>query len=114
MLADFGGVIAASWLLPGHRRVLPYSIQWLKRLRPGWFRQDFLALLDLLREGRIRPIVAERIALEDARMAHELLGRGEVIGKIVLVTGAASREDSAARDRASMDQAAGTHAHERT
>src|SRR5262249_29777979 len=40
--------IAGGWLLPGRKRVIPYSIQWLKRLRPALFRQDLIALLDLL------------------------------------------------------------------
>ena len=42
-------------------------------------------LLDLLREQKIQPIVAERIPLSDAKRAHELLGQGSVKGKIVLV-----------------------------
>lgn len=29
--------IAAGLLPPGRRRVVPYSTQWLKRLRPAWF-----------------------------------------------------------------------------
>src|SRR5262249_20574719 len=29
----FGLYIAGGWLLPGRKRVVPYSIQWLKRLR---------------------------------------------------------------------------------
>src|SRR5512134_1574803 len=33
-IAIFGLYIAGGWLLPGRRRVVPYSIQWLKRLRP--------------------------------------------------------------------------------
>src|SRR5262245_39968458 len=33
-LALFGVYIAGGWLLPGRKRVVPYSIQWLKRLRP--------------------------------------------------------------------------------
>ncbi|MGZ5269939.1 MAG: zinc-binding dehydrogenase, partial [Ramlibacter sp.] len=77
-----------------------------------WFRQDFMALLELLRQGKIRPIVAERFALAEARKAQELLGKGEVIGKIVLVTGAASRETSAAAQAAIPEQAAATHVHE--
>jgi NADPH:quinone reductase-like Zn-dependent oxidoreductase len=32
--------IAASWLLPGRKRVVPYSIQWLKRVKPALFRAD--------------------------------------------------------------------------
>jgi NADPH2:quinone reductase len=43
-IAIFGLYIAASWLLPGRKRVVPYSIQWLKRLRPWLFRESLLAL----------------------------------------------------------------------
>jgi NADPH:quinone reductase len=48
----FGLYIAGGWLLPGRKRVVPYSIQWLKRLRPALFRQDLIALLDLLNSRR--------------------------------------------------------------
>jgi NADPH:quinone reductase len=84
-VAIFGLYIAAGWLLPGRRRVVPYSIQTLKRLKPDLFRQDLTALLDLLRQQKIKPIVAQRFPLAEARRAHELLGKGGVIGKIVLV-----------------------------
>ena len=83
--ARFGLYIAGGWLLPGKKRVVPYSIQTLKRLHPGWFRQDLAALFDLLREGRIRPVVARRFPLAEARQAQELLAQGGVTGKIVLV-----------------------------
>jgi NADPH:quinone reductase-like Zn-dependent oxidoreductase len=82
----FGLYIAGGWLLPGGKRVLPYSIQWLKRLRPAWFRQDLIALFDLLQQKRIKPLIAQRFPLAEARQAHELLGKGGVTGKIVLVT----------------------------
>jgi NADPH2:quinone reductase len=85
--ARFGMYIAGGWLLPGRKRVVPYSIQTLKRLKPSWFRQDLTALLDLLRERKVEPIVAARLPLVEARRAHELLGQGGVIGKIVLVCG---------------------------
>ena len=81
----FGVYIAAAWLLPGRKRVIPYSIQWLKRLKPAWFRQDLMVLFDLLRQHEIKPLVAQRFRLTEARQAHELLGKGGVIGKIVLV-----------------------------
>jgi len=84
-LALFGVYVAAGWLLPGGKRVVPYSIQWLKRRRPDLFRQDFSALLELLRDGKIKPIVFERFPLAQARQAQELLGQGGVTGKIVLV-----------------------------
>ena len=82
----FGVYIAAAWLLPGRRRVIPYSIQWFKRLKPAWFRQDLIVLLDLLRQRKIKPLVAKRFPLAEVRQAHELLGKGGVIGKIVLVS----------------------------
>jgi NADPH2:quinone reductase len=78
--------IAGGWLLPGRKRMVPYSIQWLKRLKPEMFRQDLTALFDLLRQQKIKPLVAQRFPLAEAGRAHELLGQGGVTGKLVLVT----------------------------
>ena len=89
-IAVFGLYIVASYLLPGHKRVVPYSIQTLKRLRPTLFRQDLTALFELLQEQKIKPIVAQRFPLSDARQAQEWLGKGGVIGKIVLVPNGSS------------------------
>lgn len=80
--------IVGSWILPGRKRVVLYSIQWLKRLRPALFRQDLIALFDLLKDQQIKPVIAGRFPLVEARQAHELLGKGGVSGKIVLVTNA--------------------------
>jgi NADPH:quinone reductase-like Zn-dependent oxidoreductase len=52
---------------------------------PDWYREDFRALLDLLREDKIHPVVAERLPLSDARRAHELLESSADKGKLVLV-----------------------------
>src|SRR5262245_30727971 len=94
--AIFGLYIAGGWLLPGRKRVIPYSIQTLKRLRPELFRQDLIALLDLLRQQKIKPLIAQRLPLIDARHAQELLAKGGVIGKIVLVCNGSSPESGAA------------------
>jgi NADPH2:quinone reductase len=95
-LAIFRVYIAGGWLLPGRKRVVPYSIQWLKRLRPAWFRQDLLALFDLLHQQKIKPLIAQRLPLAEARHAHELLGQGGVTGKIVLVCNGSSLASGAA------------------
>jgi NADPH:quinone reductase len=95
-MAIFGLYIAGGWLLPGQKRVVPYSIQWLKRLRPALFRQDLIALFDLLRQHKIKPLIARRLPLAEARHAHELLGKGGVTGKIVLVLNESSLESGAA------------------
>jgi len=85
------GVLRPAWyalcafLSPGRRRILPYSIQYLKRWKPAWFREDLSALFDLLRDKKIKPMIMERIPLSEARRAQELLGRGSVRGKLVLV-----------------------------
>jgi NADPH2:quinone reductase len=44
-----------------------------------------LALFDLLQQHKIKPLIAKRYPLTEARQAHELLGKGGVSGKIVLV-----------------------------
>ncbi len=92
-------------LLSPRRRVLVYRIQKLRKGHqwlpvsarrpaspvgggprdPEWFREDFRALLNLLREGKIHPVVAERLPLSDARHAHELLESSADKGKLVLV-----------------------------
>ena len=82
--ALFGPYIVGGWLFPGRRRVVPYSIQTLKRLKPEWFRQDLIALLELLQQKKIKPLIAQRFPLAEARRAHELLEQGGVVGKIVL------------------------------
>jgi len=82
--------IAGGWLLPGRKRIVPYSIQTLKRLKPALFRQDLIALLDLLQLQKIKPLIAQRFLLVEAKRAQELLGKGGVIGKIVLVRDGAS------------------------
>ena len=97
--------VAVWGLLSPRRRVLTYRIQRLRESRqwlpvagrrparlvgggprnPDWFREDFRALLELLRADKIHPVVAERLPLSDARRAHELLEQSAATGKLVLV-----------------------------
>jgi NADPH2:quinone reductase len=94
--AIFALYIAGGWLLPGRKRIVPYSIQTLKRLKPAWFRQDLIALLGLLQQQKIKPLIAQRFPLAEARRAQELLGKGGVTGKIVLVRNGAPLQSGAA------------------
>ena len=89
-IAVFGVYIAGGWLFPGRRRVVPYSIQTLKRLKPALFRQDLITLFDLLQQKKIKPLIAQRLPLAEARHAQESLGKGGVTGKIVLVRNGSS------------------------
>ena len=74
-----------SNLLPDKRKFILYSIQMLKRLKPEWFQEDLILLLNLLKQGKIKPIVAARMHLNQAAEAQELLASGSVKGKIVLI-----------------------------
>jgi len=67
------------------KKFILYSIQTLKRLKPAWFHEDLVLLLDLLKQGKIKPIIGARMALNQAAKAHELLASGSVKGKIVLI-----------------------------
>jgi NADPH:quinone reductase len=96
----------ALWgLLSPRRRVRVYRIQKLRKGHqvlpvsgrhpalpvgggprdPEWFREDFRALVELLRKGRIHPVVAERLPLSVARRAHEMLDSSAGKGKLVLI-----------------------------
>ena len=81
----FALYIVAAWLLPGRKRLVPYSIQTLKRLKPAWFREDLGILFQLLSQQMLKPLIAQRFPLTKAREAQEMLTRGGVLGKIVLV-----------------------------
>jgi NADPH:quinone reductase-like Zn-dependent oxidoreductase len=77
--------IIRSRLIPDGKKVIPYSIQTLKRRHPNWYREDMSFLFDLLSTGALTPLVAERIELDQAAEAHELLSSGSVAGRIMLV-----------------------------
>jgi len=83
--AELGSFIVRNLFKAGRKSMVPYSIQWFMRFAPAWFHQDLLTLLELLKEGKIKPLIAQRLPLEEARRAHELLGEGGVLGKIVLL-----------------------------
>jgi len=94
-IPTFAMYIVGGWILPGRKRVVPYSIQTLKRLKPVMFRQDLIALFDLLRQQKIKPLIAQRFPLSEARHAQELLEKGGVTGKIVLILNMSSLESEA-------------------
>ena len=71
-------------LIPDKKRMKLYSIQTMKRFKPEWFQQDLTTLFDLLSQGKILPVVAERLPLVEASRAHRLQAQG-VRGKIVLM-----------------------------
>lgn len=82
--AQTAGVVLRGVLSPG-RQVKSYRIDKLRNRHPEWFREDFLALLELLDRREIHPVVAEHLPLSEVRRAHELLDSSAATGKLVLV-----------------------------
>jgi NADPH:quinone reductase-like Zn-dependent oxidoreductase len=76
----------ARWSLPPHRKHAAfYDIRAHQRKHPDWFRDDLTALLDLLAAGKLRPVIAARLPLEEAVRAHEQVEQAAVQGKLVLI-----------------------------
>jgi NADPH:quinone reductase-like Zn-dependent oxidoreductase len=47
-------------------------------------QREFEEVMKLVFMGRLRPVVDKTFPLEQAREAHEYVGRGEQFGKVVL------------------------------
>ncbi len=72
-------------MIDPNKGILGYNVMTLKTQRPDWYQADLKALIALLAAGKINPLVAERLPLEQAVRAHELLGQNAVQGKLVLI-----------------------------
>ena len=71
-------------LLPNGKSAKYYSTG-TSRLNWNMFLKDWAALFRMLEAGEIKPIIAARFPILEARKANELLESGQVIGNIVLV-----------------------------
>jgi NADPH:quinone reductase-like Zn-dependent oxidoreductase len=69
---------------PNGRSTAFYLISALRQKHADWFSEDLTKLFDLLAQNKIKPIIAARMPLAEAKRAHELIEQAEVQGKIVL------------------------------
>ncbi len=81
------GLILSSFLklMPRKRNVITYSITRPKYSTPQLCREDLTKLFDMLKHGKIQPIIAQQIPLIEAPHAHRLLEKNAGIGKFILV-----------------------------
>ncbi|HEX6541326.1 MAG TPA: medium chain dehydrogenase/reductase family protein [Ktedonobacterales bacterium] len=77
--------VAVGALSPSRKHVAFYDIRPLAKKHPEWFREDLTALLNLLGAGRLRPVIAARLPLDEVVRAHQLVEHAEVQGKLVLI-----------------------------
>ena len=71
-------------MLPNGRATVFYNIGSWRKKHASWFQDDLTALFSLLSEGKIKPVIARQMPLEEVRHAHEILEKGGAKGKIVL------------------------------
>lgn len=75
--------VAQMFLTPG-RGVKLYRIRYMRSNHPEWYREDMAALFEMLRAGSIKPVIAARLPLEEAKHAHQMIENKMVSGAIVL------------------------------
>lgn len=80
----------AYWsILPNGKSAQWYAIAGaligMKNRHPEWFREDLTKLFALLAEGKIKPVIAQRLPLEHVAHAHELIESSQVQGKLVIL-----------------------------
>lgn len=71
--------------LYGGRRAVFYSITARRKAYPEQFAEDMAKLLNCLKEGRIKPVVADRLPLSAAEEVHRRIDKGGLGGKVVLL-----------------------------
>jgi NADPH:quinone reductase-like Zn-dependent oxidoreductase len=84
-LWNYADIMIRSVLTHGKSTVM-YNIVPFKEKHPDWFRDDLATLLNLLEEGKIKPVISVKLPLLRAAEAHRILEARGVKGKIVLVT----------------------------
>jgi NADPH:quinone reductase-like Zn-dependent oxidoreductase len=72
-------------ILPDGKRASWYNVKNLRDAFPEMFREDLTRLFELLFQKKIHPVIAERLPLREAARANELLEKGQVSGKLVLL-----------------------------
>lgn len=74
------------WSMPPARRhVAFYDTRPTKRKHPDWYRDDLVHLFALLAAGKLTPVIADRLPLEEVVTAHRRLEQGEVQGRLALI-----------------------------
>jgi NADPH:quinone reductase-like Zn-dependent oxidoreductase len=80
-----------SFLFQGRRGAF-YSITSRRKKYPAEYKEDMTQLFDLMKQGVIKPVIAERLPLSEAHTAHEHIDAEKVGGKIVLLPWAEAGE----------------------
>jgi NADPH:quinone reductase-like Zn-dependent oxidoreductase len=50
----------------------------------GWLREELVELVELVRQGKIKPVIDKELPLEDANEAFAMLEDRRIFGKVLL------------------------------
>lgn len=78
-------IIVNLLMLPNRKSIKGYGISALYRTNKRPFMDDLPLLFNLLEEGKIKPIIAQRFPILEASQANALLESGQVTGNVVLL-----------------------------
>ncbi|MFC1960794.1 medium chain dehydrogenase/reductase family protein [Chloroflexota bacterium] len=81
MIRFIGGFIGYN-LLPNGKTIKGYGTH---RVPIEQLKEDWTALFQLLEQGQIKPIIAQRFPILEAAQANTLLESGSVVGNLVLL-----------------------------
>ena len=70
-------------LLPNGKSIKGYGTH---REDINQFKEDWQVLFHLLKDRKIKPVIAARYPILEAAKANELLESGQVIGNVVLIS----------------------------
>ena len=101
MLGMAGTLKSGTWIIlpsllllglfsvwPGGRRIAKGpGMEDYPRANPDWYRDTLSGFFDKAIAGRLTPQIAHKLPLQQAAKAHAMLERGDVSGKIILMTG---------------------------
>lgn len=85
LLLGFLKLLLLWKLLPDGRQTSFYNIMKRREKLPEDFKTDVQTLMQWLRDGKLKPAVAERVPLEQAAEVHRRIDAAQIAGKVVLI-----------------------------
>ncbi|WP_040982831.1 zinc-binding dehydrogenase [Oceanobacillus jeddahense] len=83
-----GGRILTCGATTGFDAVTDLRYVWTREITiqgsNGWEQKDLETLLDLVKKGKLDPIIDQVLPIEDIQKAHQLIEQREIFGKIII------------------------------
>lgn len=83
-----GGRILTCGATTGYEALTDLRYVWVREINilgcNGWERRDLETLLQLVQQGKLKPIIDRVLPLEEIREAHRLIEEREIFGKVII------------------------------